>query len=312
MMAPSTALRETADRPQVWLTGAYRQMLFIREFDVRLAELVAASYDVARFIHLSCGQEAVAVGACAAADERDLLCVTYRGHGTLLARGADPVRMIVEILGRPGGYQKGLGGSMHLAATELGIIDSAAIVGGNLPIAVGAGLKLKAAGEGGAVLCFFGDGATATGSFHESLNLAALLKLPVVFICENNRRSSRSAFATYSPVERVADRANAYGMHSVVVDGSDVDAMRAAVTDSRRRAVSGAGPVLVEAEVELLTGHFADSQAGLQQDVPGDPVQLCREHLHQVLGETADAQLAAIESEVRRSVALAFVAAGAR
>lgn len=295
-----------------WLVWAYGQMAYIRQFDLRLSRLVASSYDVARFIHLSSGQEAVAVGACAAAGAGDLMCLTYRGHGVLLARGADPTRMIREILACPDGYQRGIGGSMHLAAPDIGIIDAAAIVGGNLPVAVGAALKLRAVNESAAVFCFFGDGATATGSFHESLNVAAVLSLPVIFICENNRRSSRSVFETYSAVENVSQRALAYDIASYCVDGSDVTAVRDVVAEARRWTLGGAGPVLIEAEVSLLTGHFADAQSDIPKAHESDPLHRCRNQLATLLGGYGPSPISVVEQNVDRIVDAAFQEAGAR
>lgn len=163
----------------------YQEMLRLRRFEEIVKDLFAQT-EILGSVHLYIGEEAVAVGACAAIDPEDYLTSTHRGHGHVLAKGADPGRMFAELLGRTTGYNKARGGSMHLAAPELGILGANGIVGGGLPLAAGAALSAQKLKNNRIVLCFFGDGATSEGTFHESLNIAASYNLPVVFICENN------------------------------------------------------------------------------------------------------------------------------
>ena len=167
------------------LVGFYRSMLLIRRFEERAAELRMAGF-IPGFLHPSIGQEAVAVGVCAALEEGDVITSTHRGHGHMLARGADPRRMYAELYARRDGYNRAKGGSLHMIDTELGFLGANGIVGGGIPLATGAALQLKRSGAGRVAVSFFGDGATNEGAFHESLNLASLWKLPCLYVCENN------------------------------------------------------------------------------------------------------------------------------
>jgi TPP-dependent pyruvate/acetoin dehydrogenase alpha subunit len=205
--------------------------------------------------HLCQGQEAVVVGACRALREGDTMTCTYRGHGAVLAKGAPLDRSFGEILGKAEGLCGGKGGSMHLTDVSVGAMGSFAIVGGHLPIACGFGFAARFEGTGAVSLCFFGDGSTNIGAFHESLNLASVWKLPVVFVCENNLYGEYSPLATTTPVERLADRADSYAMTKAVVDGNDVLAMRAATDEAVARGRAGEGPTLIEALTYRHKGH---------------------------------------------------------
>ncbi len=188
------------------LLGFYRDMLLIRRFEERAAELRMAGY-IPGFLHPYIGQEAVAVGVCAALGPDDAITSTHRGHGHMLARGADPRRMYAELYARRDGYNRAKGGSLHMIDTELGFLGANGIVGGGIPLATGAGLQLKRTGSSGIAVSFFGDGATNEGAFHESLNLASLWRLPVLYVCENNLYGEFTRQDRHQAVKDVAVRA---------------------------------------------------------------------------------------------------------
>jgi len=238
-----------------FLVGLYRTMLKIRLFEEKTAEVFSEGR-IHGAVHLYIGEEAVATGACAALRPDDYITSTHRGHGHCLAKGGQPDRMMAEIFGKATGYCKGKGGSMHIADLDVGILGANGIVGGGIPIAVGAALGTRIKKEDRVTLCFFGDGASNTGSFHESLNLASVLQLPVVFVCENNQWAV-STPARYSlRVENVADRAVSYAMPGVVVDGNDPLAVYEAVHEAVERARGGGGPTLIEAKTYRWEGHY--------------------------------------------------------
>ncbi len=234
----------------------HRQLVTIREFE---DELLRASRkgDLADATHLCIGQEAVAVGAMAALRPDDLITSNHRGHGHCIAKGADVARMMAELHGRATGYCRGRGGSMHIADFSLGICGANGIVGAGLPIANGIALAQELRGTGRVCLCFFGDGASNQGAFHEALNLASIWRLPVVFICENNQYAVSMAAGESMNITDVADRAVAYGIPSAVVDGNDMLAVRAAVLAAVDRARAAEGPTLLECKTYRLTGHYA-------------------------------------------------------
>lgn len=244
----------------------YREMVRIRRLEEMVKDLFA-SMEILGSVHLYIGEEAVAAGACAALRPDDYLTSTHRGHGHVLAKGADPGKMLAELLGRVTGYNKARGGSMHLAAPELGILGANGIVGGGLPLAVGAAMSAQKLKNGRVTLCFFGDGASNEGTFHEALNIAASYQLPVVFICENNLYAGgvkqhydgvyRNEGMDYPrKVEYVADRARAYDMPGAVVDGNDVEQVREQVEEAVRRAREGNGPTLLECRTYRWRTHF--------------------------------------------------------
>ncbi len=237
------------------LVGFYRDMLLIRRFEERAAELRMAGF-IPGFLHPSIGQEAVAVGVCGALGRGDVITSTHRGHGHMLARGADPGRMYAELYARQDGYNRAKGGSLHMIDTELGFLGANGIVGGGIPLATGAALQLKRSGSGCVAVSFFGDGATNEGAFHESLNLASLWKLPCLFICENNLYGEFTRQDRHQPIADVALRSEAYAMPGVIADGNDVlDVLRVA-SDAAARARAGEGPTLVEAKTYRHRGHY--------------------------------------------------------
>ncbi len=238
----------------------FRRMLLIRRFEERASQLRAAGL-IPGFLHPCIGQEAVAVGVCAALGARDVLTSTHRGHGHMLGRGADPARMYAELFARTEGYNHGKGGSLHMIDVQLGFLGANGIVGAGMPLATGAALQLKRRGDGGVAVTFFGDGATNEGSFHESLNLASLWKLPILYVCENNLYGEFTRQDHHQVITDIADRASSYGMRGVVVDGNDVVAMREAAREARERALAGEGPTLLEAKTYRHRGHFEGDMA---------------------------------------------------
>lgn len=229
-------------------------MLQIRCFEDKTQELFLRNL-VRGSTHLYQGQEAVAVGATAALRRGDTMVCTYRGHGATLAMGSPADRCFAELLGKAGGLCRGKGGSMHFTDMSVGAIGSNAIVGAQLPIAAGAALAAQYLGTGAVSLAFMGDGATNIGAFHEALNLAAVWKLPAVFVIENNHYGEYSPLANTTPVSRLADRAVSYAMPGVVVDGNDVVAVREVVAVAAERARAGEGPTLIEADTYRHSGH---------------------------------------------------------
>jgi len=241
-------------RDRALLLEMYRRMLLIRRFDERVAELHSAG-EIAGGVHLTIGQEAAVVGACLALRADDYMTGTHRSHGHPLAKGARPEPLMAELLGRRSGVNKGKGGSMHLADFSVGSLGETSIVGSGLPIATGGALSAKMRRTTQVALCFFGDGAANEGAFHESLNLAALWSLPVVFFCENNQYALTTAVQASCSIPNIADRACAYGIPGVVVDGQDPIASYDAVAAAADRARSGAGPTLIEAKTYRYTEH---------------------------------------------------------
>jgi acetoin:2,6-dichlorophenolindophenol oxidoreductase subunit alpha len=257
--------------------------------------------------HLCQGQEAVAVGACRALRDGDTMSCTYRGHGAVLAMGSPLDRAFGEILGKAGGLCGGKGGSMHLTDIERGVLGSFAIVGAHLPIAVGAAFAARYRGTDEVTLCFFGDGATNIGAFHEALNLASIWKLPAIFVCENNLYGEYSPIATTTPIERLADRADAYGMAKARVDGNDVLAMHAATSAAADRARAGDGPTLIEALTYRQKGHSRSDpgsyrpEGELESWIERDPIVLGERGLTEAGVEPA--RLEQLRATAERAVA---------
>ncbi|MCC7347448.1 MAG: thiamine pyrophosphate-dependent dehydrogenase E1 component subunit alpha [Variibacter sp.] len=208
------------------------------------------------FIHVSLGQEGCSAGACGALEREDLITSTHRGHGHCLAKGADPKRMMAELFAKEQGYGKGRAGSMHIADVSVGVLGATGIVGQSLGLGVGAALSLQVRGRPNCVVAFFGEGASGAGIAHEAMNMAALWRLPIVFFCEVNRYAELSPYAVHVPIERVADRAAAYGFPGATVDGEDVLAVYEAVRAAAVRARAGEGPTLVEAKSYRWHGHY--------------------------------------------------------
>jgi acetoin:2,6-dichlorophenolindophenol oxidoreductase subunit alpha len=291
----------------------FYQMCLIRAFESEIHILNKAGL-VNGTAHLYIGMEAIAVGACAAMAEGDLLTSTHRGHGHCLARGMDPARMMAEILSRSGGYCRGKGGSMHIADRSKGVLGADGIVGGGIPIAVGAAHGLRLLKQPSVVLCFFGDGASNQGSFHEALNLASIQRLPVVFLCENNQWALSAGFLETTAGGSVAKRAAAYGMAAEEVDGNDVEAVFAAVEAAASRARTGLGPALVECQSYRWEPHsiFTRQEIRPQEEIDDwkrrDPIERYKRVLLEKEIATPEqlSQIAAnVEAEIGRAVAFA-------
>jgi TPP-dependent pyruvate/acetoin dehydrogenase alpha subunit len=240
----------------------YRQMAFIRGFLEKVDTLYRQG-QVHGPAHLGLGQEAIAVGVGSVLTPRDNSIGTYRGHAHALARGASPEAIMAELLGREGGICAGKGGSMHITSVEHGYYGSYAIVGAHLPIATGLAWASRIKKTDEVTVCFFGDGAVNIGAFHEAVNLAAIWHLPVLFVCENNQYMEYTPISTVIPTARpAADKAAAYGLPSVVVDGNDVNAVREVIAAAVGVARAGGGPALIEADTYRLKGHsVADAGA---------------------------------------------------
>jgi TPP-dependent pyruvate/acetoin dehydrogenase alpha subunit len=242
------------------LAGLLERMLLIRAFEEKVSELYARG-KVAGLLHLGIGQEAVAVGVCSLLRPDDAVLGGHRAHAHALAKGADPARELAEIAGRASGYGKGKGGSMHLVAADAGFVTATGVVAGNIPLALGAAFAAGRAGSDAVAVAFFGDGAGQTGPFHESLNLASLWGLPVVFVCENNGYAEFTPLSSHTKVERLAAYAATYGIPATTIDGNDVAAVRTAAADAIERARSGGGPTFVEALTYRLRGHYEGDPA---------------------------------------------------
>lgn len=241
--------------PRERLVWMYERMLKIRHFEDRVKELFAAG-EMPGFVHLYLGQEAVAVGACAPLNDDDFITSTHRGHGHIIAKGGDVKLMMAELYGKATGYNKGKGGSMHIADPRLGILGANGIVGAGLPIATGAGLSAKLRKSGQVAVCFFGDGASNQGTFHEAINIAAAFDLPVVYVCENNLYAVGTRQSDVRKVEDIADRGVGYAIPGLAIDGNDVIAVYEACKEAVDRARAGMGPTLIECKTYRWRTHF--------------------------------------------------------
>ncbi len=252
---PDRWLEPKPDPDRGTLVSLLETMMRIRAFEAKVEELFFAG-PIAGSVHLYIGEEAVATGVCSALQPGDYITSTHRGHGHAVAKGARLDRMMAELFGRRSGYCKGKGGSMHIADFSAGMLGANGIVAGGLTIAVGAALSSKMRRSNQVVACFFGDGATSRGPWHEALNMAALFRLPVLFVNENNQYASTTPASYGVSVVDVADRAAGYGMPGVVVDGNDVLAVREATLVAVERARSGEGPSLLECKTYRWKGHY--------------------------------------------------------
>jgi pyruvate dehydrogenase E1 component alpha subunit len=244
-----------ADLTKEQLSDVYSKMLRIRKFEETAGVLFAQGL-IPGLIHLYIGEEAVAVGVCSALEKDDFIVSTHRGHGHCIAKGGDVKKMMAELLGRETGYCRGRGGSMHIVVPEIGVMGCSGIVGAGMVIAAGLGLAVNVRKTDRVVACFFGDGASNTGTFHESLNLSAIWRLPVVFVCENNMYAISVSTKKSTSVKNVADRAAGYGIPGIVVDGMDVMTVHGVVRDAVKRARRGEGPTLIECKTYRFRGHF--------------------------------------------------------
>jgi acetoin:2,6-dichlorophenolindophenol oxidoreductase subunit alpha len=240
----------------------YHSMQRIRQFETRVRDLALAN-ELPGFVHVSIGEEASATGVCAALRKTDRITSTHRGHSHLIAKGGRLDRMMAELYGKREGYCKGKGGSMHIVDFTLGILGANGIVGAGLPIATGSALAAQITGRDDVTACFFGDGASNEGTFHESLNLAAVWKLPVVYVCENNGFGEFTPMETVTSVKDIAVRAQAYGIPGHIVDGNDVFEVYRYASEAIARARAGEGPTLLECKTYRWEGHVVGEQAFL-------------------------------------------------
>jgi acetoin:2,6-dichlorophenolindophenol oxidoreductase subunit alpha len=254
-LSPVAKVEEKGSLSVEELRDFFRDMLLIRRFEEKVEERFRAG-ELPGFLHVAIGQEAVAVGVCRALEDGDVMASTHRAHGHTLARGTHPNEVMAELYGKLEGCSRGYGGSMHLYDVERGNLGANAVVGGGLPAIVGAALAFQFREEPRVAVAFFGDGATNIGTFHESLNLAQLWRVPAVFVCENNHWAESTPAKQQLPIEDLSKRAEAYGMQAKKVDGQDVEAVYAGALDALEHAREGKGPVFLLCETFRLTGHY--------------------------------------------------------
>lgn len=288
----------------------YRTMTRIKQVDERIRSLLMSGAHAIQY-YSPRGQEAIAAGVSAHLEPSDYLVTTYRGIHDQLAKGIPMDELFAEYLGRSGGTCKGKGGPMHITHPASGVMVTTGVVGGGLPIAVGLGLASQVRRDGRVTVCNFGDGASNIGAFHESLNLASVWALPVVFVCQNNRYAEHTAYRDCTPVDAVAARAAAYGMPGVTVDGNDPTAVHEAAGEAVARARAGEGPSLVEAMTYRFCGHFFGDDstympaAEVSAAMEADPVPRYRSKLL-AAGDASEEQLAAIEAEIEAEIDRAY------
>ncbi|MEC8173328.1 MAG: thiamine pyrophosphate-dependent dehydrogenase E1 component subunit alpha [Pseudomonadota bacterium] len=300
-----------------------REMLRLMQTIRRFEERATQDYlngDIYGVVHSYIGEEAVAVGVCSALEEGDQIVSTHRGHGHCIAKGADLDRMMAELYGRETGYCKGKGGSMHIADFDIGMLGANGIVGGGIPIATGAGLAAQMDGKGRVAVSFFGDGASNAGSFHESLNIAATWKLPMLYVCENNRYAANTAAAETHAREDVAARAHGYDIPGNVVDGNDIAAVYDAATTAVARARAGEGPTLIECKTyrwgrhtERPTQAEPRPTAEVEEWKTRDPIPRLIEALKAQQGQLTDEEWKEMDQEILAQIsnAVAYAKASA-
>lgn len=293
----------------------HRTMCRIRYFE----EAASAKYkdgDLPGFIHLSIGQEACAAGACAALEASDYITSTHRGHGHCLAKGGDAKRMMAELFAKQAGYSQGRGGSMHIADVSVGMLGANGIVGQSMPLGVGAALTAQVKDSGAVALAFFGEGASGAGVAHEAMNMAALWRLPLIFFCEVNRYAELSPYQTHVPLANIADRATAYDMPGVTIDGGDAVAVFEIMTEAVARARGGQGPTLVEAKTYRWHGHYeGDPQrykpdGETEEEMTRDPIRRFEAVLKDSFGVDKEA-LETVHGEEKVAIAAAVAFAEA-
>jgi len=284
----------------------YRTQVVIREAEQRAFDLFLQNL-VKGTSHLSLGQEAVAAGFAGAMKKGDLSFCTYRGHAHTLARGVPVEKVLGELMQRDNGLMRGKGGSMHLTSVEHGVMGSYAIIGAHLPIACGAAWRAQYKGDKDVAVCFFGDGTTNIGAFHEALNFASVWKLPVVFVCENNLYMEYTPIADVTAVEHpAADRAAAYGLERIVIDGNDADVVYRTAQAAYAKARAGEGPSLIECMTYRHSGHSRADPAKYRPEgeldrwKQRDPVKIYKERLLQF--GVSEKTIAGIDAEVRKMV----------
>ncbi len=295
---------ELSKETLVWM---YEHMQLIRVFENRV-KVEFGKGKIPGFVHLYAGQEAIAVGICANLTDADYMTSTHRGHGHCIAKGVDPRGMMAELFGKATGTCKGKGGSMHIADMDKGMLGANGIVGGGPPLACGSALTAKTNKTDQVTICFFGDGASEQGTLHESLNLAAIWKLPIVFVAENNGYAESTPSHYHCSVENIADRAAAYNMPGICLDGNDIFAVHEAAHEAIARARSGQGPTLLECKTYRFFGHFEGDQQTYK--IPGetekyqtekDPITLFKDN---VLSRNfaTEAELNTIEERVNAQI----------
>jgi pyruvate dehydrogenase E1 component alpha subunit len=285
------------------LRDVFREMLLIRRFEEKVEERFRAG-ELPGFLHVAIGQEAVAIGVCRALEDGDVIASTHRAHGHTLAKGTHPNELMAELYGKVEGCSHGYGGSMHLYDIERGNMGANAVVGGGLPAITGAALAFQLRGEPRVAVAFFGDGATNIGTFHESLNLAQLWGVPAVFVLEDNRWAESTPNRQHSPIVDMTKRGLAYDMHTLAVDGQEVEAVYRTTRKALDHARSGKGPVLLVCETYRLVGHYVgdpqvyrDKEEVRELRETQDPIQ----HLREKLG-LSDAEVAEVDAEVQEVV----------
>ena len=297
------------------LLDLYRVMFTIRRFEEVACQLLVEA-KIPATLHASIGQEAVATGVCRGIGPEDLILSNHRGHGHCIAKGVDLGAMMAELMGKASGTNAGRGGSMHIADPAQGILGANGIVGGGIPIAVGAAYACRVRQSDQVVACFFGDGAANEGVCHESMNLAALWKLPVLFVCEHNQYAEMTPYSVHAAVPNLAVRAAGYGMPGFTVDGNDVLAVLAAVETAVELARRGGGPTFLEFKTYRVRGHFeGDPQRYKPADEAAqwkdrDPLTLFTEYLTRS-GGFDQARLDVIKSEVEDAIKVAVAFAEA-
>jgi acetoin:2,6-dichlorophenolindophenol oxidoreductase subunit alpha len=283
-----------------------RRMWLIRAFEEKASALYAER-QIVGLLHLGIGQEAVAVGACSLLRTDDFVYGGHRSHGHAIAKGADINRLLAEIAGRATGYCGGKGGSMHIAAKETGFITATGVVGGTIPLALGAAFAAKEKKQGQVAVVFFGDGAGQAGPFHESLNIASLWRLPVIFVCENNGYAEFTPLSAHTKIERLAQHAKTYGIQASTVDGNDLFAVRDAMQNAVEKCRAGKGPVFVECLTHRMRGHY-EGDPGKYRELSQlaewkkkDPIARAARALKSMKAVT-DKEIEAIEREARTLV----------
>ncbi|HUF43280.1 MAG TPA: thiamine pyrophosphate-dependent dehydrogenase E1 component subunit alpha [Verrucomicrobiae bacterium] len=293
------------------LVDLLRRMWLIRAFEEKVSALYAQR-QILGLLHLGIGQEAVAVGACSLLRRDDYVFGGHRSHGHALAKGADVNRLMAEIAGRATGYCGGKGGSMHIVAVDAGFMTATGVVGGTIPLALGAALAAKERKQRQVAVVFFGDGAGQAGPFHESLNIASLWRLPVIFVCENNGYAEFTPLSAHTNVDRLARHAKTYGIKNSTVDGNDLLAVRAVMSQALAQARAGKGPVFIECLTHRMRGHYEGDPAKyrelaqLAEWKKKDPIARFT-RVVKIKKAITDGELEAIEREARDVVEQAAV-----
>jgi acetoin:2,6-dichlorophenolindophenol oxidoreductase subunit alpha len=290
------------------LLGTYRTMRTIRSFEQTLNELSQAGR-VPGFLHLYAGEEAIAAGVCVSLSDRDCVTSTHRGHGHSIAKGVELNAMMAEIFGKQAGICKGKGGSMHIADVGKGMLGANGIVGGGIPLAIGAALSAKVLKNGGVAVSFFGDGATNQGAFHESLNIASILKLPAVFVIENNGYGEATPVAYHVNIRDLADRAASYGIPGVVAEGMDFFDVFSKASAAIERARRGEGPTLLECKTYRYFGHYVGDPLTYRTKEETEKVRTSRDPIDNFEkrvvsdGTLAASELRGVDDQVAKAIA---------